>query len=173
MSDVFLSYSSRYQKHAERLAKQLESIGSSVWLASKNLRDGAPVEEEITRAIRDARAIVFLVGNTPPSSEWVQREYMMALEHSWSDEGKILLPVLIGDAEPPSFLRHVAALRVNGRNPDWARAAKEIARLPSPGHSGKRSVAPIKEQVKRLNLIERGANALRVAEREMDSKKVL
>jgi hypothetical protein len=36
--------------------------------------------------------VAFLVDqhSSAASSNWVQREYVAALEHSWSDEGKIL-----------------------------------------------------------------------------------
>ena len=94
----------------------------------------------------------------------MQREYMTALEHSWSDEGKILVPVLIGDAEPPSFLRHALALRVKGQKPEWARVARTIAKMLSEGNSAKHSKAPIREQIQRLNLLEKEANALRAFE---------
>jgi len=169
MSDVFLSYSSKYRQHAEALAKELQALGASAWLDSKDLVPGRPWEEEIRKAINDARLIAFLVEPSSPA-EKVQQEYMAALEHSWSDNDKVLLPILIGDAEPPSFLRHVQALRVRERNPEWARTAKEIAKLLRREGGVKRNKSPIKEQLKRLDLIERGANALRVADHESPRK---
>ena len=165
---MFLSYSRRSRKHAEMLAKELQALNISVWVASKEIREGDSVEELIFKAIKDARLVAFLVDQHSPdvSSSWVQREYVAALEHSWSDEGKILIPVLVGDAEPPSFLRHASALRVRGRQLDWLRAARTIARILSEGNSVKRSKAPMREQTQRLNLIEKEANALRTAEAE-------
>lgn len=166
MTDVFLSYSNRSRKHAETLAEALQTLGISVWVASKEIRKGESGEEKISKAIRDARLVAFLVDQPSPvdSSSWVQREYMTALEHSWSDEGKILVPVLIGDAEPPSFLRHALALRVKGQKPEWARVARTIAKMLSEGNSAKHSKAPIREQIQRLNLLEKEANALRAFE---------
>jgi len=171
MSDVFLSYPSSYRQHAEALAKELQALGISTWLDVKDLAPGMPWEEEMRKAIGDARLIVFLVESRSPDSpaEKVQREYWAALEHSWSDSAKSLLPVLIGDAEPPAFLRDVTALRVQPRNPEWSRVAKQVAKLLS--HGGvKGRQPPAKEQVERLNLIERGANALRVAAKESIQK---
>lgn len=165
MSDVYLSYSSRDEQHAEELAKELQALGISAWLASKNLVPGCDPEQAISSAIGNSRLIAFLVGSGA-SSEWVQWEYMEALGYSWSDKEKILVPVLIGNAEPPSFLRHSSALRVRPRNPGWARIAKQIAKLLSQGRSLKRRKPPVKEQLKRLNLIERDANALRVQDDE-------
>jgi hypothetical protein len=168
MSDVFLSYSGRSRKHSEALAKELQALGVSVWVDREQIRAGASWEEEISKAIRDARVVAFLVDPHSPagSSGWVQREYMAALEHSWSDENKVLVPVLVGNAEPPSFLRHASALRVRGQKSGWARAAKSIAKILSEGNSVKHTKAPRREQTQRLNLIEREANALRASEVE-------
>lgn len=165
MSNVYLSYSSRDNQHAEELAKELQALGISAWLDSKDLVPGSDFKQAISSAISNARLIAFLV-EPGASREKAQWEYMEALGHSWSDNEKILVPVLIGNAEPPSFLRHAPALRVRPRNPEWARTAKQIAKLLSQGGSLKRRKPPVKEQIKRLNLIERGANALRVRDDE-------
>ena len=165
MSDVYLSYSSKDKQHAEGLAKELQALGISAWLDSKDLVPGSDFKQSISSAISNARLIAFLMepGASRENAQW---EYMEALGHSWSDDEKILVPVLIGNAEPPSFLRHSPALRVQPRNPEWARTAKQIAKLLSQGGSLKRRKPPVKEQIKRLNLIERGANALRVQDDE-------
>jgi hypothetical protein len=173
MSDVFVSYSHRSQKHAEMLAKALESLGTSVWIASKEIQAGEPVEKKIFDAIREARLIAFLEDeqSSADSSRWVQREYMAALEQSWADEGKVLVPILIGKAKPPSFLRHASALRVRGQKSDWTRAAKLVAKMLSEGRTAlKRSSAPMREQAQRLNLIEREAHALRIPHGEPSGK---
>jgi hypothetical protein len=172
MSDVYLSYSSKDKHHAETLAKELQALGISAWLDSKDLVPGSDFEKAVGSAISDARLIAFLV-EPGASREKVQWEYMEALGHSWSDNEKILLPILIGKAEPPSFLRHSLALRVRSRNPEWARTAKQIAKLLSQGGSVKRRKPSVKEQMKRLNLIERGANALRVNDDQSVRKQYL
>ena len=173
MSDVFISYSRRSQKHAELLAKELQSLGTSVWIASKEIHTGEPIEKKIFEAIREARLVAFLEDqhSSADSSRWVQREYMAALEQSWADEGKILVPILIGKAKPPSFLRHASALRVRGQKLDWARAAKTIAKILGEGGTAlKSSKAPRREQAQRLNVIEKEAHALRIASGEPSAK---
>jgi len=157
MSDVFLSYS-RYRQPAEAIAKELQALGITTWLESKDLAPGKQWEEEIRKAMSEARLVAILVGRR---SEDAPPEYPLALEHSWSDDDKVLVPILMDDAEPPSFLRHVEAIRVEPRRQDWNRVAKEIAKLLHRGSAIKRSRAAIKEQSERLSLIERGANALR------------
>ncbi len=163
MIDVFLAYSHKRQKDAETLARELESLGVSAWVASRDIRVGEPIEHEIFGAIRKARLVAFLADphSVASPSGWVQREYMAALEQSWLDKDKILVPVLIGDAEPPAFLKHARALKVTDRKRGWTAAAKEIAKLLRGELTSKHNKAAAKEQVERLNLIEREANALR------------
>ncbi len=163
MSDVFLSCSHKSRKHAEMLASELQSLGISVWVASKEIQNGDAVEEKILEGIRSARLVAFLVDRQSSSapSSWVEREYMAALEHSWADEDKILLPVLVDDAEPPAFLRHASAIKVRSEKSDWSRAAEALAKVLREGNVAKRNKAPMREQARRLNLIEREAKALR------------
>jgi TIR domain len=157
MSEVFLSYSRRSQKHAVDLMRELMALGVSFSAASN--KTGAGDEGEIFKEIKDARVVAFLI--TPHSLVDQEYEYMAALEHSWSDEDKVLVPVLVGNSEPPSFLRHASVLRVKGQKSDWPRVAKTIGKILSEGNSVKRSKAPMREQTERLNLIEKEANALR------------
>jgi hypothetical protein len=171
MTDVFLSYSQRSQAEAALLRRELEKVGLSTWYAPEVLEVGEPWKERIFQGIREARVLVFLLDTNAAVSPYVEHEYMAALEHSWSDPHKILLPVLIGDAEAPAFLRHRQALKVRDRKGDWARTAKEIAKLLRGEHSVKPSKAPIKEQMERLNLIEREANALRDTGTEQSHKR--
>ena len=166
MSDVFLVYSQKFQREAEALACELKRLDVSAWVASINIGVGESAEQKVFEAIRNSRLIAFIAGPRVSAGPWVQREYMAALEQSWSDRNKLLVPVLIGSAAPPAFLRHGPAVKVGGRKPDWASAAREIKKLLSGERSIKRSKAPVKEQRERLDLIEREANALRVQDVE-------
>lgn len=171
MSDVFLSYSERSRKDAAMLRKVLGVLGISTWLASEDMGTAESPKEPIFKAISEARVVVFLVDANAAVTPQVEQEYMAALEHSWSDTHKILVPVLIGDAEPPAFLRHAQAIKVRDRKVrDWARAAQEVAKLLRGELSIKHSKAPRKEQMERLNLIERDAKALRDTDAEQAHK---
>ena len=51
----------------------------------------------------------------------------MAVEASWEDPDKLLIPVILGSAEVPSFLQDRVALRVKSER-DWKGVAREISR---------------------------------------------
>jgi hypothetical protein len=160
MSDVFISYVGKSRKQAELLAFDLHRLGITRWLADRNVSGEEAFEKQMLAKIKAARLIVFVVAPHSSASHWVQKEYMAALESSWSDKNKILIPILIRDAEPPSFLRHIHGIKVEGRRTDWTRAAKEVAKILSEGMVVKDNKAAMKEQTQRLNLIEKQASLL-------------
>ena len=162
MSDVFLSSASvsTSAKQADVLANELRTLGISTSIYGEEIQARDDWEQQIREGIKNARAVVFLVDPYWLSSEISKIESMTALELSWSDEGKILLPVLIGDVDPPSFLRHIEGIKMQARKPDWPGVAKEIAKILGEGKQMKHSKAAIREQSERLNLIEKQAHVL-------------
>ena len=164
MNSVFISYFPKTRKQAEALAWELERLGVSTWLPGRQVSVEAALESQMLDAMKEARVVVFLVGPQISASDWVQREYRAALERFWLDEDKVLMPVLIGNADQPAFLRHALSIKVDGRRSDWARVAKEIAKILNEGVPAKKSRAAIKEQTDRLDMIEKQAYALRASE---------
>src|ERR1700733_7564794 len=114
MRDVFLSSASvsTSAKQADVLANELRTLGISTSIYGEEIQARDDWEQQIREGIKNARAVVFLVDPYWLSSEISKIESMTALELSWSDEGKILLPVLIGDVDPPSFLRHIEGIKM-------------------------------------------------------------
>jgi hypothetical protein len=128
MSDVFISYPQEAQADASKLAATLNQKGLSAWTAGDNLSDNnRDWKTEVENALKSAVAIVFLVYPKREPSYWLQHEYMNALESYWSGSAKILVPVLIGNVEPPSFLRQWQSLKVHDKS-DWDRAASQLAK---------------------------------------------
>ena len=135
MLDVFISYPHKAAKDASQLAKALRAQGLKTWYAEENLMPGEDQKIEIHSAIRDAKSVVVLiVPNSRPSS-WQQEEYMAALESYWSGGKRLLVPVVIGEAEPPTFLQQWKSLKVKKAG-DWKRAASQITKwLSTPNKS--------------------------------------
>ena len=164
MNSVFISYYPKARKQAELVKWELEKLGVPAWLPPRPVSGEAVFEEKMLDEMKNARLVVFLVGPQATASQWVQREYRAALEQFWLDQNKIFLPVLIGNADSPAFLRHVRSIKVDGRRTDWPKVAKEIDKIVTEGSPAKNTRAAIKEQTDRLNLIEKQAYALRASE---------
>jgi tetratricopeptide (TPR) repeat protein len=73
---------------------------------------GSSWQEALRARLADADAMVFLVDPAAKESRWLEGEWSAAVEHSWATPDKPMIPVLIGDAEAPPFLRDRMALRV-------------------------------------------------------------
>jgi len=100
---LFLSYSAVNKKVAERLRRELEREGLSVWSAQNATSDSDP-RRQLEQAIRSAEAILVLVGPREQPDEVQQFTWQEALEAVWKDSGKRIIPLLIGDAKVPAFV---------------------------------------------------------------------
>src|SRR5436853_5160453 len=99
---LFLSYSAANKKVAERLRRELEREGLSVWSA-QNATSDSDLRRQLEDAIRSAEAILVLVGPRDPDKVQ-QFTWQEALEAVWKDPGKRIIPLLIGDAKIPTFV---------------------------------------------------------------------
>ncbi len=161
MSDVFISCSRHSEKYAEALSDALQGRSISTWLYTRDLGPSQVWSDEILKAMENARVIAFIIEPKLSPSTWQQKEYIAALEYSWSDKNKILLPILIGDADAPPFLRDRVSLRIQNHKSDWAKAAEEVTKVLSETTTPTITKTCEKERVQRLNAIEKGASALR------------
>jgi TIR domain len=114
--DVFISYAREDTALARRLAAELEREGLSVWLDSFAIMPGERVQDSIGRAVAAASLFVLLVSGAP--SEWVRHEWSLLLARTWEDPGVRIVPVVIDDAELPTFLAGVHALHVRSTELD-------------------------------------------------------
>lgn len=128
MPDVFISYPHQAADDAILLADALQARGVTTWYAPKDLPQAKDRKEAIYEALDSASAVAFLVTPHTTPTSWVRNEYMAALESYWAGKKKLLVPVLVKNAEPPSFLRSWTFVRVQ-RKSDWDRAAQELISL--------------------------------------------
>jgi hypothetical protein len=126
---VFLSYARQDRRIAERLRASLERLGCTVTDPTRLEADeslGSRMEE----TVRDADRVVLLLGKHRRRDRLQESEWQAALEAKWEDADKRLIPVVLGDAEVPSFVRSTAVpedfgLHLSGLK-DIERAAEVI-----------------------------------------------
>jgi TIR domain-containing protein len=170
MPDVFISYPRQATKDAATLAGALRDKGVTAWTASDSLATGdTDWKSEIYQALDSANAVVFLVLPQTTPSAWMQEEYMKALESYWSGKTRLLVPLLVGTAEPPSFLRDWQSVSIR-KESDWTRAANQIKEwLHSPAdHRNEPSKQSKQERDQRLSLITKALTTLRETAAEMN-----
>jgi hypothetical protein len=144
MAEVFVSYPHEAAKTALQLANGIRAKGIDTWCAKDNLPPGDDWKRSIITALKDAHAVIFVVSPGSQPSPWIQEEQMAALESYWAGKKKVFIPVLIGDADPPAFLRQWRALRIEKKS-DLSRTVNQIIKLL---HSKAKPQAEITRKVK-------------------------
>lgn len=127
------------------------------------MRSGGNWQERVKRELRKADAIVFLVDRNFSQREFLpQSEVSAAVEASWNDPKKRLVPVLVGSVRTPPFLRDRKGVRVARPQRKLAAAKKVVAALK--GDAGSVDQAERERRLvqyrNRLREIERQAIAL-------------
>ncbi len=88
--DVFISYSRQDQVAADHLCKALDKAGVSYWI-DRQIHGSANFLSEITRYIKQCRAMIFIASAHSAVSEFTQKEILFALKHH-----KTIIPYRIG-----------------------------------------------------------------------------
>jgi hypothetical protein len=129
MAEVFISYPHEAAKNAAQLANSLRARGIDTWCAEDNLTPGDDDwKTKVRTALKDAQAVIFVVAPGSHPSPWMQEEQMAALESYWAGNKKMLIPLLINNANPPAFLRQWRSLKV-GKKSDLGKAVSQVVRL--------------------------------------------
>src|ERR1700733_6885830 len=102
MPDIFISYAKEDRPVAKRLAAKLREDSWDVFW-DRRIEPGAEWNEEIQRALHDARCVLVLWSAASGKSFWVRGEAADSCERD------SYVPVLIDDTEQPRLFRHVQA----------------------------------------------------------------
>ncbi len=89
MTHVFISYSRRDSVYMRQLTEQLLSRGFNVWM-DESVDYGEDWWRAISRAIREASAVIVIMTPESDKSRWVQREITLA-----DELGKPTFPLLL------------------------------------------------------------------------------
>ena len=119
---VFLSHGNASAAQAEQLTARLAAEGIEPVDATSLLQPGQNWASAIDREVKSADAFVFMLEPGAERDTWLQEQWRSAIQQSWSGPAKPMIPVLVGDAQLPGFLRDRQAIRVESAD-DWNRVA--------------------------------------------------
>jgi DNA-binding transcriptional LysR family regulator len=128
---VFLSYSHSDIEFANKLGQDLEGIGLSVWQDCKEIRPGDSISRRIEKALDTSDYFLLVLSTASISSDWVDREYRMALNLQLEKGKPCIIPICLHDVNPPSLLRDI---RYVDFVKDYTRGWMELARFFDPTH---------------------------------------
>jgi hypothetical protein len=124
---VYISHSRQNASAAFRISEALEGRQVKTWLDLRELGSGADWNEKVAEATRNAGAFVFLIGPPGPDDRLQQFEWQQVVEEEYYlDPTKPLIPVVIGGAEVPGFLRARKAIPVDASMIDFQTLADTI-----------------------------------------------
>ena len=164
MPDVFISYSADAKKLADRLAGSLQSEGVATWSEFENLSPGERLYDQIQQALDQAKCYLIVVGPRNLMRDWQDQEWQGALERTWTDPDKRIIPVLVGHAEAPAFLRSWAPFRIEPGCDESAsvkKLAEIIKKYPRVEQSQREGARLGREWRKRIRDIESAAKRLK------------
>lgn len=134
MSDVFISYAHEDQEMARLMATALEGEGFSVWW-DHTIPPGKTWDEVIARGIETSLCCIVVWSDHSIGSDWVREEATIAKDR------RKLLPVQIGDTQPPVGFRLIQAAQLKGwtgdvRNAQWQMLVREVRTIVGAARAG-------------------------------------
>ncbi len=94
--EVFISYSSKDQEIADKIADCFIEHNVKPWIASRSIKEG-PYARQIMQGLQDAKVFLVIISKNSIASEHVKNEMDRAF--SRIKEGMIIVPFIIDDAE--------------------------------------------------------------------------
>jgi hypothetical protein len=102
---VFISHTKSDKDFARHLAKDIQSLGFSVWLDEWEIRLGDSLIERIEEGIEESQWMIVILSPKSVKSEWVLRELHSGLTKEIGSKKVFVLPVLCKKVTLPNFLR--------------------------------------------------------------------
>ena len=96
---VFISYSSKDKKFAEKIYSFLNKKGISCWISSKDIPAGADYQVCVVEAINTAQIVLLIFSANANSSNEIAKELSLASK-------KILIPTRIEDVIPEGAFQY-------------------------------------------------------------------
>jgi tetratricopeptide (TPR) repeat protein len=75
---VFISYATKDRKRALAVCEAIEERGIASWISCRDVRPGQNYQEEIAKAVRNARALVLVFSEAANSSDEIKKELSLA-----------------------------------------------------------------------------------------------
>lgn len=107
-SPIFISHATQDDNFVTQLRLELENLGITVWVDSRNLRGGQQLAPEIKQAIENAKQVLVVLSPNTINSTWVRQEIKMALtleqqRQTQAGTGNFVIPLLLPGVEPSAL----------------------------------------------------------------------
>lgn len=127
MTHIFISYSRKDGKFANRLAKHLKTRGFDIWIDDRNIGAGDVWQEKIEEGIATCGAVIVIWSARARASTWVNNEVLRAAELH-----KPIFPVRIDEERLPLVLVGTQAIDVPAHAVPADAFLAQVAQVVSP-----------------------------------------
>lgn len=105
---IFISYNHADRNFVEKLAKNLQNAGLSVWWDEWEIKVGDSIVQKVSNGITTSAYLLVILSPDSVNSEWVQREISSAMMKQLSRKNDItILPLLLKDCDVPVLLTDI------------------------------------------------------------------
>lgn len=95
---AFISYNSEDEPFAHRLYSDLQARNVRCWKYTEDMKIGDKILQRVDEAIRFHDKLLLILSESSLTSDWVEREVLLALEREHREKRTLLFPVRIDDA---------------------------------------------------------------------------
>jgi hypothetical protein len=134
--DALILYVPSVRDWVEKLDVALRESGLSTWVDFRDLDPWVSAWDQLERVVAEARNIVVLVGAEDDATERQRIARAVALQALYEDPSKRMIPLLLGDAGLPAFVRTAAhwtrpipSLRIADPARDWDRTVADLIEI--------------------------------------------
>lgn len=101
---LFLCYSPADRSFAERLARDLRSLGLSIWFDKWEIGIGNSIIDKIEEGLQSQDCLAIVLSPESVASPWVQRELNVALLRELNEDRVVILPILYQHCDIPPLI---------------------------------------------------------------------
>jgi hypothetical protein len=114
-------------------------------------------QKSVENAIRSADAVIVLLGSKGEPTKYQELEWSIILESHWADPTKLLIPVLLGDANLPSFAANFQLLHLPDATGGWASVVQALqGQVVKPNPILVKDTAKLRERLKSVEAFAHG-----------------
>jgi DNA-binding response OmpR family regulator len=114
--EVFISYNWKDKAIARKFADKLKDNNIAVWIDEGEIKLGDSLIQKIKDGLDQVRYVLALISENSIESGWVKRELEIAINHEIASKRVKVLPIVIGDVQPPEFLLGKMYAKLNRRS---------------------------------------------------------
>lgn len=114
--EIFISYNWKDKELARMFAKELQNKNIAVWIDEGEIKLGDSLIQKIREGIDQVKFVLALISKNSINSEWVKKELEIAINQEISNKRVKVLPIIVGDVQPPGFLLGKMYAKLNNKS---------------------------------------------------------